>query len=231
MRGVAGGAALVLLVAAAGAEEIGDADRGYEIYSLCAGCHEVGPDAESFIGPHLNRVFGRVAGGLEGYEYSEGLARAGADGLVWDLRTLDAYIHNPRSLVSDTQMNFDGLDDPQDRSDVLAYLRAFSDNPQNIPEAQPTAIRTNPDLSPETLALEGDPAYGEYLAGECTTCHQLDGDAEGIPSITGWPAEHFVLAMHAYKQELRPHQVMQMMASRLSDEEIAALAAYFATLE
>lgn len=231
MRRVVLGTALCLLPVLAGAEEIGDADRGYEIYGMCAGCHEVGEGAENGIGPHLNGIFGRVAGSLDDYEYSEGLARAGADGLIWDLRALNAYITNPRTLVSGTRMNFDGLEDEQERLDVLAFLRAYSDNPQNIPGAQPTAIRTNPDLSEATLALQGDPAYGEYLSGECTTCHQLDGDAEGIPSITGWPEEYFVLAMHAYKQQLRPHQVMQMMASRLTDEEIAALAAYFATIE
>jgi cytochrome c len=37
--------------------------------------------------------------------------------------------------------------------------------------------------------------------------------------------------MHAYKQKIRPHPVMQMMAGRLSDEEIAALAAYFAQID
>jgi cytochrome c len=37
--------------------------------------------------------------------------------------------------------------------------------------------------------------------------------------------------MHAYKAKLRPHPVMQMMAGRLSNDEIAALAAYFATLD
>ena len=40
-----------------------------------------------------------------------------------------------------------------------------------------------------------------------------------------------MLAMHAYKREIRPHPVMQMMAQRLSDEEIAALAAYFADIQ
>ena len=63
------------------------------------------------------------------------------------------------------------------------------------------------------------------------TCHQADGADEGIPSITNWPAEDFVVAMHAYKRQYRPHPVMQMMASRLSDEEIASLAAYFRKLE
>ena len=46
-----------------------------------------------------------------------------------------------------------------------------------------------------------------------------------------WPEEDFVIAMHAYKDKKRPHPVMQMMAGRLNAEEIAALAAYFATLE
>jgi len=37
--------------------------------------------------------------------------------------------------------------------------------------------------------------------------------------------------MHAYKQKQKPHPVMQMMAGRLSNEEIAALAVYFKDLE
>ena len=77
----------------------------------------------------------------------------------------------------------------------------------------------------------GDPDYGEYLASECKTCHQQSGADDGIPSITHWPEEDFVVAMHAYKQKVRPHPVMQMMAGRLTDEEIAALAAYFKDLE
>jgi cytochrome c len=80
------------------------------------------------------------------------------------------------------------------------------------------------------LAIVGDPAYGEYLSSECSTCHQRNGSDQGIPSVTGWPTEDFVVAMHAYKEKIRPHPVMQMMAGRLSDEEIAALAAYFADL-
>ncbi len=63
------------------------------------------------------------------------------------------------------------------------------------------------------------------------TCHQTSGANDGIPGINGWPTEDFAVAMHAYKQKLKPHPVMQMMAGRLSDEEIAALAAYFKDLE
>jgi len=214
------------------AVDIGDADKGKEIFRRCASCHQVGPDAQNRVGPHLNGIFGRVAGGVDDFRnYSDGLVREGKDGLVWEARTLDAYLTNPKSLVSDTRMNFRGLKDAEDRANVLAFLRLFSDSPQDIPEAQPTAIPKEVDLPPEILAIVGDAAYGEYLSSECLTCHQASGTNDGIPAITGWPNEDFVIAMHAYRTKLRPHPVMQMMAGRLSDEEIAALAAYFAELE
>ena len=155
----------------------------------------------------------------------------GSDGLTWTLETLDPYIANPKALVSGTRMAYKGMADPEARRALLAFLREWSDKPRDIPEAEPTAIKTNPDLSPAVLAIKGDPEYGEYLSSECQTCHQRDGSDQGIPSITHWPVEDFVIALHAYKQKLRPHPVMQMMAGRLTDEEIAALAAYFATLD
>lgn len=212
------------------ASEIGDAERGAEVWSECAGCHQIGPGAENRIGPKLNGIFGRRAAGLDDFYYSRSLARAGRDGLVWTLETLDAYITNPRTFASGTRMAYPGLRDGNKRADLLAFLRDFSDKPRDIPEAEPTARRTLPELPPDVLALNGDPEFGEYLSAECQTCHRRDGEDAGIPSITHWPEEDFVLAMHAYRQKLRPHPVMQMMAGRLADEEIAALAAYFANL-
>ncbi len=216
----------------ASAEEIGDADKGAKIFHKCTSCHQIGFGAQHRVGPHLNGIFGRVAAAFtDDYRYSKGLIREGKAGLVWDLRTLDAYIENPKALVTGTRMNFSGIKDAQERADLLAYLRTFSDNPANIPEAQPTARPKEVALSEDVLAIVGDPEYGEYLASECQTCHQNDGDDEGIPAIANWPEEDFVIAMHAYKRKIRPHPVMQMMAGRLSDEEIAALAAYFAKIE
>ena len=81
------------------------------------------------------------------------------------------------------------------------------------------------------LGLQGDVELGAYLSAECVTCHQSRTSAEGIPQIAGLAPHEFVLAMHAYKQNLRQHPIMQMMAARLNDEDIAALAAYFSALE
>lgn len=236
-RGGPGRVALVLALAlalagpAGAAELIGDPEKGKALFSQCKGCHEVGQGARDRIGPHLNGLFGRKAASHDGFAYSKAMQRMGTDGLIWTYQTLNAYIENPRALVSKTRMSYRGMKDEQARADLLAYLRGFSDDPANIPEAEPTAIGTDHGLDPAILALVGDPEYGEYLATECLTCHQADGSAKGIPSITRWPEDDFVVAMHAYKNKLRPHPVMQMMAGRLSNEEIAALAAYFKDLD
>lgn len=228
------GALILLLVLAtpAGAAEIGDAERGARLFERnCKACHQIGPEAKNRVGPRLTGVFGRRAGSVSGFDYSKSMKRMGNDGLIWTLETLDPYIDNPKALVSGTRMAFKGLHDATARADLLAFLREWSDKPRDIPEAEPTARKTNPDLAPEVLAIKGDAEYGAYLSSECQTCHQRDGSDQGIPSITHWPTEDFVIALHAYKQKLRPHPVMQMMAGRLNDEEIAALAAYFATLD
>lgn len=209
----------------------GDTEIGRELFQQCKACHQVGAGAENGIGPHLNFLFGRKAASVEGFRYSDSLTRAASNGLEWHADTLSDYIADPRTFASGTRMSFEGMKDATERQHLLAFLRTYSDNPANIPEADPTAIGTDHSVDPEILALQGDPEYGEYLSSECKTCHQTSGSDDGIPSIVFWPEETFVTAMHAYKDKVRPNQVMQMIAGRLSNEEIAALAAYFKDLE
>ena len=75
---------------------------------------------------------------------------------------------------------------------------------------------------------KADLGYGEYLAGECVTCHRKSG--AGIPQINGIEAETFVTAIKAYRSKELDNKVMQMMAGRLDDEQIISLAAYFSSL-
>lgn len=119
-------------------------------------------------------------------------------------------------------MSFRGLRKEGERADLIAYLASKT---AALPDVEEFTVAS------EILALEGDPEYGEYLASECTTCHRADGGNDGIPSITGWPKDIFATAMHAYREKHRENPVMQMVSGRLSNEEIAALAAYFNGLE
>ena len=83
---------------------------------------------------------------------------------------------------------------------------------------------------PGAAQSSGNKAYGEYLSNECVTCHQLSGNFAGIPPIVGWPEHSFVEIMQEYKNKKRDNAVMQTIAGRLGDKEIAALAAYFGSL-
>ena len=83
----------------------------------------------------------------------------------------------------------------------------------------------------DTRVQAADPAFGKFLANECVTCHRADGQDKGIPAIVGWPTDQFVAVLKSYKAKERPNVVMQTIAGRLSDDEMAALAAYYATLK
>ena len=80
----------------------------------------------------------------------------------------------------------------------------------------------------ENLLDGADLGYGEYLSGECVTCHSKDGVDKGIPAINGLDAEVFASIMYAYKTGEMDHPVMMMVAGRLDAEQIASLAVYFA---
>ena len=96
----------------------GDAGRGEEVHRQCAACHSFDP-AERRPGPHLQGLFGRTAGAVEGFRYSDAMA---ASGIVWDDGTLTAYLLDPRGNLPGTRKPV-GLRSEADIADVLAYLR------------------------------------------------------------------------------------------------------------
>jgi cytochrome c553 len=69
---------------------------------------------------------------------------------------------------------------------------------------------------------------GRYLASECMTCHRTATAAGTIPDIFGMAEPSFTTLIKAYRDKQLPNPVMQNVASRLKDDEIEALAAYFA---
>jgi cytochrome c len=206
---------------AGGASAEGDPERGAIVYRPCAACHMIGEGAINRIGPHLNGIVGRALGGAEGYAYSEALLSRSADIPTWTEAALDSYLANPRAFLPGTSMVFRGINSAQDREDLIAFL---------VEEGATAEAGEDTGPSPEVAAIleiEGDVPYGRFLSSECTSCHIGEG-GEDIPSIRGLPPQVFVAGMAAYRSGAREHQVMNTLAGRLGDEEIAALAAYFA---
>lgn len=77
------------------------------------------------------------------------------------------------------------------------------------------------------LALEGDSEFGEYLAGECLTCHQPGGGDGSIPLIHGKDKAYLASALLEYKNKQRENLVMRGVSAALTDEELASLVSYF----
>ncbi|MFK7856269.1 MAG: cytochrome c [Granulosicoccus sp.] len=81
------------------------------------------------------------------------------------------------------------------------------------------------------LALSDDVAYGEYLAGECASCHSLDATAgSNVPVIHGAASEHIARALLEYRKGIRTNTTMVNVASSLGDEEVAVLSHYMASV-
>jgi cytochrome c len=104
----------------------GNPEEGAEVFKKCRACHDVGPTAKNKVGPLLNGIIGRQAGTIEGFEYSAANREAGGKGLTWSEDVLFKYLENPLTFMPGTKMAFAGLKDPQDRKDLIAYLRSFS---------------------------------------------------------------------------------------------------------
>jgi cytochrome c553 len=73
-------------------------------------------------------------------------------------------------------------------------------------------------------------AYGRHLSGECATCHRPGSASVGIPSITGRDVQELIAAIGLYRSGERKNPAMVSVAQSLDDEQIKALATYFATL-
>jgi cytochrome c len=115
---------VIVVVAHAGQAGSGDAQRGQKTFQQRYACHSVASTELNLPAPNLAGVIGRTAGTLASFaDYSEAMKAAGRGGLVWNVRTLDAFLEDPTHVVRDTNMSFIGLRLKPNRDDVIAYLQ------------------------------------------------------------------------------------------------------------
>ena len=100
-----------------------DALRGETIYTRCAACHALAFDR---VGPRHCGLFGRRAGSVLDFTYSTAMKQST---FVWDEKTLDRFLATPMKAIPGTTMTYDGISDPLERADLIAYLRQVDRTP------------------------------------------------------------------------------------------------------
>jgi cytochrome c len=97
-----------------------DASRGHQLFEKrCGGCHSLDKEKE---GPRLRGVYGRKAGSVSTFKYSDSLGKAG---ITWDDVSLDKWLTDPDKLIPENDMAFH-LEKADERADVIAYLKQLS---------------------------------------------------------------------------------------------------------
>jgi cytochrome c len=122
--GLLGLSAVTLIALAGPASAGGDAAKGKEAFAKCAICHQVGPGAQTLVGPELNGIVGRKAASVEGYSYSPGMKKLGDEGFVWTEENIDKWIADPKAMLPQSPMAlaFPGVADADERANIIAYL-------------------------------------------------------------------------------------------------------------
>jgi cytochrome c len=96
----------------------GDPDAGAAVFGQCRACH-VADAPSNRVGPHLVGLFGRVAGSVDGFNYSDAMRESG---IVWTPETLSIYLADPRGAIPGNRMTFGGVRDEGQRANLIAYL-------------------------------------------------------------------------------------------------------------
>ena len=107
-------------------------DRGKQLFQQqCFTCHTIDKGGANKVGPNQWNLVGRKKASEAGFSYSSALQAKGGE---WTYEDIDHMIFKPQAFVRGTKMAFAGLPKPQERADVIAYLRTMNDNPPPLPK-------------------------------------------------------------------------------------------------
>ena len=112
--------------------------RGERDFQVCAQCHSLEPD-RNMTGPSLAHLWGRKAGSLPSFDRYSGALKA--SGIIWDDRSLDAWLTDPARMIPDNEMPFEGVKDSRVRTDLLSFLKKATES--GVAQEQTTQNRMN----------------------------------------------------------------------------------------
>jgi nitrite reductase (NO-forming) len=148
---------------AAAAPMGGDPTAGRLVFRKCQACHSMEP-GKAILGPSLAGIIGRKAGSEAGYNYSPALKQAN---IVWDAKTLDAYLSDPQKFIPGNKMPFPGLKTDHDRADIIAFFVAGAGgSAPPVAAAAPPAATAQQTPAPNHAAQAAPNADASYISSD-----------------------------------------------------------------
>lgn len=158
-----------------------DPAAGEKVFAKCSSCHTATQGGANGIGPNLYGTVGEPIGkGKAGYAFSSALSGHGGN---WTYENLFEWLKSPSAFAPGTKMTFAGLSKPEDRANVIAYLKQQGGGPDYPPPAAPagaaksdaaaaTDASANPGPGPS-----GTPTNGPEAAGAAAQPQPVPGKA------------------------------------------------------
>jgi cytochrome c len=159
-----------------------DPAAGQKIFAKCSSCHTAEQGGANGIGPNLYGTVGEPIGqGKGGYAFSGALSGHGGN---WTYENLFDWLHSPSAFAPGTKMTFAGLSSPEDRANVIAYLKQQGGGPDFPAPAAAAAGAAKSDAAAATDASaspgpgpSGTPAQGPEAAGAAAQPQPVAGKA------------------------------------------------------
>ena len=169
-----------------------DVAAGEAVFAKCKSCHVADASNANGTGPGLHGVEGRKPASHPGFAYSAGMAEFAAKQPVWDYDHMYEFLKAPQKYIAGTKMTFVGLKKPEDRINIIAYLKSQGGTlaiPAPDPSRAPGAAAAAAPAAGAAPAKEGEPTATGSTATPATGAGGPAGQGPGAPPETKSPAK------------------------------------------
>ncbi|MEE7494565.1 c-type cytochrome [Methylobacterium oryzae] len=168
-----------------------DVEKGEAGTKACHACHNFEKGGPNKVGPDLYGVVERPKGAHPGFDYSAAMKEKGG---TWTYADLDEFLTSPKAYVKGTKMAYAGIASPQERANVIAYLRTLAESPKPLPaveksDAAPAAApaAAKPENKPAADKAADKPSADKPAAGKAS--EGKDSPAKPADTETAKPVE------------------------------------------
>ncbi len=113
---------------------VGDVAKGEKLSKACAACHSFEKGGPNRVGPNLWDIVNAKHAHLSDFPYSE--VFVGMKDKTWTYENISDFLAKPKQYAPGTKMSYIGMKKPEDRANIIAWLRTLSDSPAALPEAK-----------------------------------------------------------------------------------------------